>query len=192
MTVRAPKLASERSSSPRGGCPFSEDLGVRARRVDLWNAPEIRFTDFDEIAASMMGTREGGHNLHLMLTEAKERNAMKLSICMVLTVTVWVSIAANAYGTEGHALVADMAESNLRPDAKLEVLRLLAQEGSKHLSDVSSWADDFRSTHPETGPAHCDDQRLPISFARRRAMLFLCRPLYSRFPRCRPARLERR
>jgi predicted Rossmann-fold nucleotide-binding protein len=76
--------------------------------------------------------------------------AAKVWIVMALGVAVDVQ----AYGPEGHALVADMAEIHLMPAARAEVLRLLALDGAKGLDDVSSWADDYRSLHPESGPGH--------------------------------------
>ena len=76
---------------------------------------------------------------------------------------VWIVVAlgaaadVQAYGPEGHALVADMAEIHLMPGARTEIVRLLALEGAKGLDDVSSWADDYRSSHPEAGPGHFVD-----------------------------------
>jgi hypothetical protein len=70
---------------------------------------------------------------------------------------------AHAYGPEGHGLVAFMAEANLQPAAKAEVRRLLALEGAKGLDEISSWADDWRSTHRETGPFHFVD--IPLATA---------------------------
>jgi len=64
---------------------------------------------------------------------------------------------AQAWGPEGHAIIADIAESHLSPVAATEVKRLLATEGHSKLDEVSSWADDYRGTHLETGPWHFVD-----------------------------------
>ena len=59
-----------------------------------------------------------------------------------------------AWGTAGHAIIADIAESRLSPQALAQVLQLLALHHQRHLSDVASWADEWRFNHPETGPWH--------------------------------------
>lgn len=64
---------------------------------------------------------------------------------------------AVAWGPEGHAMVADMAEAHLTPLAAKEVRYLLEVEGYRHLDQVSSWADAIRSDAPGTGPWHYVD-----------------------------------
>lgn len=64
---------------------------------------------------------------------------------------------AYAWGPEGHALIADMAEAHLDAKPKAEVKRLLMLEGKRHLDDISSWADAYRTDHPESGPGHFVD-----------------------------------
>jgi hypothetical protein len=59
-----------------------------------------------------------------------------------------------AWGREGHRLTALVAEQFLTPEAKEEISRLLGKES---LADVASWADDFRSAHPETAKWHYVD-----------------------------------
>ncbi|MBV8666997.1 MAG: S1/P1 nuclease [Burkholderiaceae bacterium] len=82
---------------------------------------------------------------------------MKLSV--IAGAAIALTLAANAYawGPEGHAMVADMAQAHLTPVAQAEVARLLALEGSRNLDEVSSWPDQYRTLHPETGPAHYVD-----------------------------------
>ena len=88
----------------------------------------------------------------------------------------WMAVAAvvsamlpaisYAWGPEGHAMVADIAEMHLDAPAKAEVLRLLAldDDGAKqHLDEVSSWADAVRSARPETGANHYVD--IPLAAA---------------------------
>jgi hypothetical protein len=64
---------------------------------------------------------------------------------------------ALAWGPEGHAIVADIAEAHLTPAAMTQVKQLLGQEGHAHLDDISSWADEVRSQRPETAPWHFVD-----------------------------------
>lgn len=73
---------------------------------------------------------------------------------------------AYAWGPEGHAIVADIAEAHLDPKAQAEVARLLAldENGPKrHLDQVSSWPDAIRSARPETGVYHYVD--IPLEAA---------------------------
>lgn len=61
-------------------------------------------------------------------------------------------IDAQAWGAEGHRLIADVAESKLSWRARAEITRLLALEPGATLASVSTWADEFRS--PPTAPWH--------------------------------------
>jgi hypothetical protein len=70
---------------------------------------------------------------------------------------------ARAWGPEGHAIVAEIAEARLSGPASAQVAQLLNQEQHQHLDEVSSWADDYRESHPETGPWHFVDIPLPVS-----------------------------
>jgi predicted Rossmann-fold nucleotide-binding protein len=91
---------------------------------------------------------------------------------MRITITVGAAVAslalgvpaAQAWGPEGHALIADMAQAHLTGPAKAEVARLLAgdQPAAQSMDAVSSWADAYRADHhPETGPFHFVD--IPLS-----------------------------
>ncbi|MCV2419298.1 S1/P1 nuclease [Paucibacter sp. DJ2R-2] len=62
------------------------------------------------------------------------------------------SAPAQAWGAEGHRLVASVAEQGLSPAARAEVQRLLALEPGSTLASISTWADEHRS--PQTGPWH--------------------------------------
>jgi len=68
---------------------------------------------------------------------------------------------ARAWGPEGHAIVAEIAEARLSGPASAQVAQLLNQEQHQHLDEVSSWADDYRESHPETAPWHFVD--IPLS-----------------------------
>ncbi len=68
---------------------------------------------------------------------------------------------AFAWGVEGHAVVANIAEAHLTATAKAKVTQLLGTIGMTHLADVASWADQVRSSRPETAPWHFVD--IPVS-----------------------------
>ncbi len=65
--------------------------------------------------------------------------------------------ASQAWGPEGHAIVADMAQQHLDPAAAAAVAALLQQEGLNRLDEISSWADANRKTMPGTGSWHYVD-----------------------------------
>ena len=65
---------------------------------------------------------------------------------------VTVSAPAYAWGSEGHQVIAGMAQAKLTPAAKAEVDRLLALEPGETLVSISTWADEHRS--PTTGAWH--------------------------------------
>ena len=84
------------------------------------------------------------------MTEALNRKAWTVAAGAVIffaTVT-----AAHAWGTEGHQVVALIAQSQLTPKARAEVDRLLALEPGETLGSVSTWADEHRN--PSTAPWH--------------------------------------
>jgi hypothetical protein len=68
---------------------------------------------------------------------------------------------ALAWGPEGHAIVAEIAEARLTPAAAQAVAQLLSQDDVQHLDQIASWADSIRAQHPETGPWHFVD--IPLS-----------------------------
>jgi hypothetical protein len=59
---------------------------------------------------------------------------------------------ARAFGSEGHRLVATIAERQLSDRARLEVTRLLAIEPGATLASISTWADEART--PSTAAWH--------------------------------------
>lgn len=65
--------------------------------------------------------------------------------------------ASQAWGPEGHAIVADIAQQHLSPAASAEVESLLKQEGLSRLDEISSWADANRKEFPRTGSWHYVD-----------------------------------
>lgn len=64
---------------------------------------------------------------------------------------------ASAWGPEGHAIVADIAQAHLSPAAAAQVQVLLRQEGLTRLDQISSWADGNRKERPRTGGWHYVD-----------------------------------
>jgi hypothetical protein len=64
---------------------------------------------------------------------------------------------ASAWGTEGHIIVAEIAEQYLEPAAAQHVRELLALQNATHLTDVANWADQIRRERPETAPWHFVD-----------------------------------
>jgi len=80
---------------------------------------------------------------------------MKSSLlATVAAITILVATPAHAWGPEGHALVADIAEMHLTPRAQTAVTQLLASEGLQHLNEVSSWADGVRDHERKTAFWH--------------------------------------
>ncbi len=84
--------------------------------------------------------------------------------------------SAHAWGCEGHQTVALLAERHLTPAAKQTLTALLqnnpidpnlqrfcGNDVSDRFADASTWADDFRKNHPETGPWHFLDIPLSVS-----------------------------
>lgn len=84
-------------------------------------------------------------------------------VVMLACLTVLVSAPALAWGPEGHAIVADIAEAHLSPAAAAQAHQLLALERHQHLDDVSSWADAHRKAMRGTGSWHYVD--IPLDAA---------------------------
>lgn len=85
----------------------------------------------------------------------------RLAIALVL-----VSLTparAMAWGSEGHRIVAEIAEQHLEPGTARQVRELLAIENNTTLADVANWADQIRRQRPETASWHFVD--IPISAA---------------------------
>jgi nuclease S1 len=61
-------------------------------------------------------------------------------------------MAAFAWGSEGHSLVAQIAESQLTAAVRLRVTEILGP--GRTLSSVASWADEVRRARPETATWH--------------------------------------
>lgn len=64
------------------------------------------------------------------------------------------AIPAFAWGRHGHHLMALVADARLTPEARVQVHLLL---GKDTLADIAPFADEYRESHPETGPWHFVD-----------------------------------
>ncbi|MDR2297355.1 MAG: S1/P1 nuclease [Comamonas sp.] len=66
---------------------------------------------------------------------------------------------ALAWGTIGHQVIANIAQDNLQPRAKIHVMELLSLENRKNLAEISIWADQHREEYPNM-PDHM--VRIPL------------------------------
>jgi S1/P1 Nuclease len=82
--------------------------------------------------------------------------AMAVLLLVVLTESAW------AWGSDGHAIVAEVAQRRLTPGAAKMVDRLLGRGHS--LASVASWADDVRDKRPNTKQWHFVD--IPVDDTR--------------------------
>ena len=83
-------------------------------------------------------------------------NRVVALICVGLTAAL-AAPATLAWGPVGHALVADIAQMHLDPQAAAEVADLLQQQGLTRLDQIASWADNNRKEMPGTGAWHYVD-----------------------------------
>lgn len=56
---------------------------------------------------------------------------------------------AAAWGKDGHRIVGELAQHQLKPAAQAEVSRLLKGEAEPTLAGIANWADELRATDPE-------------------------------------------
>jgi len=54
---------------------------------------------------------------------------------------------ATAWGAEAHRLIAELAQEQLSPAARVQVARMLELEPGASMASVSTWADEVRSRH---------------------------------------------
>jgi hypothetical protein len=91
-----------------------------------------------------------------MPTTLARATVAALGVAAGLTVLSW-STTALAWGVEGHAVVADIADAHLTDAARKQVRALLDADGKTSLDQVASWADMVRLQRRETGPWHYVD-----------------------------------
>jgi hypothetical protein len=95
-----------------------------------------------------------------------------LLACFAIAAAFSMPTPARAWACEGHQVIALLAEKHLTPNALAAVNRILKenpidpslnrfckQGGIDAIADSSTWADDFRTVHPDTGPWHYIDIR---------------------------------
>jgi nuclease S1 len=62
---------------------------------------------------------------------------------------------AQAWGPEGHSIVAEIAQRRLSPEATAKVREILGENAS--LASIASWADDYRALHLDSAGWHFVD-----------------------------------
>jgi len=95
---------------------------------------------------------------------------LAIGASLVGTWLLFAPSSAWAWGCQGHQVVALIAEKHLTPHARAMIEKILkdgpidptlnryCKNGpADAMADASTWADDFRSSHPETGPWHYVD-----------------------------------
>lgn len=82
------------------------------------------------------------------------------SVFWLIAVLV-LPVRAMAWGSEGHRIVAEIAEQYLEPNAAEQVSDLLAIENSTSLPDIANWADRIQPQRRETAAWHFVD--IPVS-----------------------------
>jgi hypothetical protein len=76
----------------------------------------------------------------------------RCAVLSALVLCVAIPTPALACGKAGHRVVATLATSLLTPDARTQVADLLGPNIT--LAEISTWADEVRSSRPNTGPWH--------------------------------------
>lgn len=83
----------------------------------------------------------------------------RLSSTLIVALVVALSpTSAHAWSGYGHRLIGRLAETELTPQARAEVARLLGaaedrRREQRMLGDIADWADDLRDNHPELARA---------------------------------------
>lgn len=92
----------------------------------------------------------------IALRQAKAKRTH--SVVLFLLLLPAAAPSAWAWGREGHRLTALVAEQYLTPETKAQVAELLATDKpGETMADIASWADDYRTGHPETERWHFAD-----------------------------------
>lgn len=81
----------------------------------------------------------------------------------IVLIVALVPTRAFSWGSEGHRIIAEIAEQHLEPATAKQIRDLLAIENSASLADVANWADQMRPQRPETASWHFVN--IPISAA---------------------------
>ena len=79
--------------------------------------------------------------------------------CLILGLLVLQHQQVKAWGTEGHSIIAEIAQRNLTPAARARIAELFPNEASA--ASLAFWADDIRDTLDESTNWHFVD--IPLS-----------------------------
>ncbi len=90
-----------------------------------------------------------------MLHQKKSHISYKVCLGLLVCCLSQPMSSALAWGTQGHQIVARLAERNLTPQARREIRSLLRR--GETLESVSTWADVIRNSRPETKRWHYVD-----------------------------------
>ena len=90
------------------------------------------------------------------------RNATLLALAAAWLVLNLTTNPAQAWGTQGHQVVANLAQAQLSVGARREVDRLLATEPGQTMASISTWADEHRN------PATALKAHQPLRFSHSR------------------------
>lgn len=82
----------------------------------------------------------------------KSRSSLLLAWLIGLALSAAMPTVALAWGSEGHQVIATLAERQLTPAAKKQIDRILSLEPGETLATISTWADEHRN--PSTGHWH--------------------------------------
>lgn len=80
-----------------------------------------------------------------------------LTACAVAACAVAAPNFAFAWGEEGHAVIAQIAQAHLTSTAQSRVAALLKFDSASNLAAIASWADQIRSQRPDTASWHFVD-----------------------------------
>ena len=91
-------------------------------------------------------------------------------ICCAIAAMISFPAPASAWGCKGHQIITLLAEKHLTPQTLAAVNKILSDgpidpnlsryckdHGTDAMTDASTWPDDYRPGHPETGPWHYID-----------------------------------
>ena len=110
------------------------------------------------------------NNFGGMFRERRFCRIAEMVPALAVAVMIFASPTAHAWGCQGHETVALIAEMHMNPQTLAKVNQILKdsppdaslnhyckETGLTPMAEVASWADDYRSAHPETGGWHYID-----------------------------------
>jgi hypothetical protein len=98
--------------------------------------------------------RTTGEVIHGLSSSPAIIELMGLRVCLATFLLLLPNPLAWAWGSEGHRVIADIAWNHLDDSTLLKLRPFL---GDNDLASISTWADDIRSGHPQTGAWHYVD-----------------------------------